>query len=176
MTSLVQVPDMKINRKILAAGCIAQFMFYGSTVSAVEIYKWAGPGGVTHYAESPPDSDLASLEVLNVVVVESSSPAIADYQSVLDVASSIEASRLKRERARLEREKLVLQARQQRLAQQQYYDNTSGANVYYLPYSRGRHHYKPDPHNYGRHPVPAPHNNGGQSHNGSAPGRVNLSR
>lgn len=168
---------MKLIRKILVAGCIAQFALYGGTVSGVEVYKWAGPDGVTHYSESPPESDLAGLEMLNLAVAESASPTVADYQSVLDVASSIEASRLERERVRLEREKLALQDRQQRLAQQQYDERYTGTNVYYTPYSRYRHHRKPYPHSYGVTPAPAPHSNGGHSHSGgTASGRVNLSR
>jgi len=144
------------------------------TASGVQVYKWAGPDGVTHYAEAPPESNLASLEVLDVDTAEPALPAVADYQSVLDVANSIEASRLKRERARLERDKLLLQKRQQ-LAQKQYYESYAGSNVYYLPYSRYRHHKKPYPHQYGGSPG-TPHNNkGSQPHGGSASGRVNLS-
>jgi len=168
---------MKLNRKILAAGCVAQLALYGGTASGVEIYKWTGSDGVIQYAESPPESDLAGLEILDVVVAEPASPAVADYQSVLDVASSIEASRLERERVRLEREKLALKERQQRLAQQQYDESYAGRNVYYLPYSRYRHHRKPYSHPYGGHsPTPYSHGNGGQSHGGGASGRVTLSR
>ena len=166
---------MKRSRAILAAIFSALFALASGAASGVEVYKWAGPDGVTHYAEAPPESTLASLEVVNLIVTEPASPAVADYQSVLDVANSIQASRLERERVRIEREKLLLQERQlqqsQLFAQQRYYENYAGTNVYYLPYSRHQPHHKPYPHRYG-----TPHNNGGQPHRGSVPGRVTLSR
>jgi len=162
---------MKRSRTLLAAICSAPLVLVSTTAIGVEVYKWAGPDGVTHYAEAPPESALTSLEILNVAATGPASPTVADYQSVLDVANSIETSRLARERVRLEREKLLLQERRQ-LAQQPYNESYAGTNVYYLPYSRYPLHHKPRPHHYG-----TPHNNdGGQPHGGGTPGRVTLSR
>jgi len=170
---------MKRSKNSLAAVFVALSALVSVTAGGVDVYKWAGSDGVIHYAEEPPETGLASFEILDVVIAEPAPPVVADYQSVLDVANSIEASRLERERVRLEREKLLLQERQlqqsQLFAQQQYYGNYSGA---YLPYRRHRYPLKPYPHQYGRHPVPAPHSNGGQSSSRGvgAPGRVYLNR
>jgi len=156
-------------------------LWWGSAAHAAEIYKWTGADGVTHYAAAPPEADLAGLEVLEVTAATPAVTPVANYQTVLDVAGSIEASRLARERARLEREKLRLQER--RLAAQQAYreDRDTGDGVYYLPYYRYHRPYKPHgphrtlkpyPYRYGQLPSPAPHSNGSQS-----PGaRVYLSR
>jgi len=171
---------MKRSKNSLTAVFIALSALVSGTVGGVDVYKWAGPDGVTHYAEAPPEAGLASFEILDVVIAEPAPPVVADYQSVLDVANSIESSRLERERVRLEREKLRLQERQlqqsQLLAQQQYYGNYSGA--YYVPNRRYRYPLKPYPHQYGRHPMPTPHGNGGKSSSrgGGAPGRVYLNR
>jgi hypothetical protein len=171
---------MKRSRKTLAPICIALFALVGGRANGVEVYKWVSPAGVTHYAEQPPEFELASLEIMDVVAAEAVSPAVADYQSVLDVANSIEASRLERERVRLEREKLLLQERQlqqsQQLAEERYYGGYSGG--YYLPYRRYRHPVKPSPHKYGRNPVPTPHGKGGRSsyRGGTPPARVYLNR
>jgi hypothetical protein len=172
---------MKRIRELIAVVSFSLSAIVCGTASGVEVYKWTESDGVIHYAEAPPESGLASLEILDVVVAKPASPAVADYQSVLDVASSIEASRLERERVRLEREKLLLQKRQLKQSQllaEQYYDNRAGAGVYYMPYYRSRYPLKPYPHhNYGRHPVPTPYSNGGQPYTGrSAPGRVYLNR
>ena len=171
---------MKRSKNSLVAVFMALSALVSGTAGGVDVYKWAGSDGVTHYAEAPPETGLASFEILDVVIAEPAPPVVADYQSILDVANSIEASRLERERVRLEREKLRLQERQlqqsQLLAQQQYYGNYSG--VYYLPYRRHRYPLKPYPHQYGRHPVPTPHGSGGQStsRGGGVPGRVYLNR
>jgi len=159
---------------------IALPLWLGGAAHAAEIYKWSGADGVTHYAAAPPEADLAGLEVLEVAAAPAVAPA-ANYQALLDVAGSIEASRLARERVRLEREQLRLQER--RLAAQQAYreDQDAGEGVYYLPYYRYHRPYKPHgphrtlkpyPYRYGQLPSPAPHSNGGQS-----PGaRVHLNR
>lgn len=159
---------------------VALLLWPGGVVHAAEIYKWSGADGVTHYATAPPEADLAGLEVLEVTAATPAVSPAANYQAVLDVAGSIEASRLARERVRLEREKLRLQER--RLAAQQAYreDRDAGGGVYYLPYYRYHRPYqshgphrplKPYPYTYGQIPSPAPHSNGG-----SPPGRVNLNR
>ena len=170
---------MNRNRILLAIICIPLLVLLSARVSGAEVFKWVGPAGITHYAEAPPEADLASLEILDVVIAEPAQSVVADYQSVLAVASSIESSRLERERVRLEREKLSLQERQlqqsQLLAEEQYYGSYSGG--YYLPYRRYRHPVKPHPHKYGRNPVPTPYSNGGRSSSrGSTPGRVYLNR
>ena len=141
-----------------------------SAVCGSEVYKWVEDNGVTHYAEAPPETSLSSLEVLDIDVPEAGPPAIANYQSALDVANSIEASRLERERVRLERDKLLLQERQQRqseLAAEQRYDRDGTA--YYLP----RYRHRP---RHGRHPEPKPHRARNRPIRGDTQARANFKR
>jgi len=121
------------------------------TASGDQIYRWAGADGATHFSETPPDVDPASVEILEVVPGGRSSPPSRDYQSVLDVAKDIESSRLERERLRLENKRLLLQSRQLRqsaMIPQEYDDDYRGVRLYYSPYyryppkSHRRHHYR----------------------------------
>lgn len=138
-------------------------------VHAAAVYKWVDAEGVTWYSEKPPVTELASLEVTRIAIDTRSPEVAGNLQSVLDVADSIEASRLQRERARREKERLVLKQRQ--LQQQsafaaQPYNNTYG--VWYAPYYR--HSVNPYPPYYGRPPAPMPRPRG------TPPGRVTLGR
>ncbi len=159
---------MKPGRHLIAGMLPALLTLIAGAASGSEIYKWIESNGVTHYAETPPEASLSSLEILNVTAPGPALPAAVNYQSALDVANSIEASRLERERVRLEREKLLLQKRQlqqsQLAAQQKYYRD--GA-AYYLP--RYRYPYRPYPPRHRPHPAPTPHGDGGR------PGRDNHS-
>lgn len=165
---------MKRSGKPLAAVSIILFAFVSGGAGGVEVYKWVGFDGVTHYAETPPESDLAGLEVLDVVVAEPDSPVVADYRAVLAVANSIQAGRLERERVRLEKEKLLLQERQL----QQYDQSYTGTSVFYPRFRRHRYPLKPYPHQLGRNHPRNPHGNGDfpSSRGGTPPGRVNLKR
>ncbi|MFQ5643283.1 MAG: DUF4124 domain-containing protein [Thiogranum sp.] len=148
------------NPVVVSRGIVLLLLFSATANGAEIIYKWAGPDGVTHYAGEPPESALAGFEVLEVVAASPAPAAAANYRSVLDVASSIEASRLARERSRLEREKLLLQERRLAAQQQNYAADAGG--VYYLPYYRYHRPHRPRPPNQGNRPVPTPYNNGGQ--------------
>jgi len=68
----------------------------------VEIFKWVSPDGVTHFSEARPARVSGNVESLQIVAPEPASSAPQDYRSLLEVADSIEASRLERERLRLE--------------------------------------------------------------------------
>ena len=141
-------------------------MLFTVAASGDQIYRWAGADGATHFSETPPDVDLASVEILELVPGDRLPPPSRDYQSVLDVAKDIESSRLERERLRLEKKKLLLQSRQLHqsvMIPQEYDDDYGGVRLYYSPYYRyprkphRRHHYRrpvnPEPyssHRYGR--------------------------
>jgi hypothetical protein len=145
---------------------ISTALLFTVTASGDQIYRWAGADGATHFSETPPDVDLASVEILEVVPGGRLSPPSRDYQAVLDVAKDIESSRLERERLRLEKKKLLLQNRQLRqsaMIPQEYDDDYGGVRLYYSPYYRfppklhRRHYYRrpvnPGPyssHRYGR--------------------------
>ena len=145
---------------------IGAALLFTATASGEQIYRWLGADGATHFSETPPDVDPASVEILEVVPAGRLSPSSRDYQSVLDVAKDIEASRLERERLRLEKKKLLLQERQLQqsaMIPQEYDDDYGGVRLYYSPYYRyppkpyRRHYYRrpvnPEPyssHRYGR--------------------------
>jgi len=144
---------------------------------AADIYKWVGDDGVTHFSEVPPESGMASLEVLEVVPKEAAPADSKSYQSVLDVAKSIEDSRLERERLRLERDRLMLQKKQARQARDDidyddhrvYYPvyNRYPYRPYVRPYYRRHHGYPVSPYRYGHKPY------GGR---GSVPRAINPKR
>lgn len=138
-------------------------------VHAAAVYKWVDAEGVTWFSEEPPATELASIEVSRVAIDDYTPKVTGDLQSVLDVANSIEASRLERERARGEKERLMLKRRQLQQqsanAEQQY--NTSYGVWYAPPYYRPP--ARPHP-PYARPPVHTPRPGG------TPPGRVTLGR
>ena len=147
---------------------ISTALLFTLTASGEQIYRWVGADGATHFSETPPDVDPASVEILEVVPGGRLSPPSRGYQSVLDVAKDIESSRLERERLRLEKKKLLLQSRQLRQSEmipQEYDDDYRGVRLYYSPYYR----YPPKPHrrHFYRRPVnPEPYS----SHHYGRPG------
>ena len=105
-----------------------------------QIYRWTGADGATHFSETPPDADPASVEILEVVPVgPPTAPSSRDYRSALDVAKAIESSRLERERMRLEKKRLMLhnrQLQQSAMIAQEYDDDYTGVRLFYAPYYR----------------------------------------
>lgn len=79
---------------------------FSAVAGADEIYKWVTADGVTHFSESAPEAALASVEVIELEVAEPVQTTPRDYRSMLEVAKSIEASRLEREHLRLEKRQL----------------------------------------------------------------------
>ncbi|WP_158675324.1 DUF4124 domain-containing protein [Thiohalobacter thiocyanaticus] len=81
-------------------------------LAAAPIYKWEGTDGSTYYSETPPaphaDVDYEVIELSPEA--PSQPPAAGGYRAVLDVADSLQAARLERERLRLERERTALEA------------------------------------------------------------------
>ena len=157
---------MTLSTRPLSIVFFSAAVLFTATTSGDQIYRWVGADGATHFSETPPDVDPASVEILEVVPAGRLSPPSRDYQSVLDVAKDIEASRLERERLRLEKKKLLLQERQLRqsaMIPQEYDDDYRGVRLYYSPYYRyppkqphRRHYYRrpvnPEPyssHRYG---------------------------
>jgi len=131
----------------VAWGLFAGFLIFSGTSIGGEVYKWVDTDGGTHYSEMPPESDLASVELLELEVVEPAPPVSASYQSILEVANSLEASRLERERLRLEKTRLRQreeEARRPNLVQNEVYGGPFVARYYYPP--RVRHYRK---HDYG---------------------------
>lgn len=124
-------------------GLFAGFILLSGAVSGSEVYKWVAVDGTTHYSEVRPESDLATVELLEITATDPLQPVSRSYQSLLDVANSIEASRLERERLRLEKRKLRLQEEQvrQRDLAQTSADKTYVAGGYYYP-RYFRHHRK----------------------------------
>jgi hypothetical protein len=125
--------------------------------SAREVYKWVDQYGATHYAETLPESDVASLEVLDVSVEEAPPEAEPGaYRSTLEMADRMRADRLERERLRLEREKLRLQQLEAESMNQRF-NSTPPPASYYVPYYRyPRRPFARPPH-YGKYPdYPSP--------------------
>lgn len=130
---------MTLSIRPLSIAFFSAAVLFTATTSSDQIYRWVGADGATHFSETPPDVDPASVEILEVVTAGRLSPPSRDYQSVLDVAKDIEASRLERERLRFEKKKLLLQSRQLRqsaMIPQQYDDDYRGVRLYYSPYYR----------------------------------------
>lgn len=120
---------------------------------AREIYKWVDERGATHYGETLPDSDVASLEILDVTVVQvplEASPR--DFRLTLELANRMQADRLERERLLLAKAKLRLQQLEAELEERRIND-TPPPIPYYGPY------YRPY-FAYPRAPYPAPPNHG----------------
>lgn len=118
--------------------------------SAGDIYKWQDHEGIVHYSELPPALELSSVEVLTVKPAGTVTPAPESYHSALELANSLQAGRLEREKLRLERARLAQEERRARLDADRYY-GTSQTRYYfggYIPYRShpGRpHHGKPHP-------------------------------
>lgn len=129
-------------------------------VTAAEIYKWVGSDGLTHYSETLPASELASVEVLDIATKSPSTVTSRKVQSMLDVARSLETSRLERERQRLEQRKISTQNAQppgSNAATNTDYPSFFGYPYpypywHYAPYR----HYPPVPRPYARHGHPPP--------------------
>lgn len=113
----------------LSVPALALAFCCAAPVEAREIYKWVSKDGTTHYGESLPETDVAGVEVLQVVPAETVKSA-QDYRSTLELADSLQAARLARERLRLERERLRLE--RNRLQEEQERWNES-AEPYYIP-------------------------------------------
>lgn len=130
----------------VAIGCLP----VAQIASARDVYKWSGNDGSTYYGEQPPSGNMASLEVLQVngapppvqSPVDADSAAVA-YQQALEMAGRLQADRLAREQAHLEREALRLRKRETRLREQQQWRDANPSVSYYIPYYR-----KPSPHRY----------------------------
>jgi len=120
---------------------LAGFMLCSGAAGGSDVYKWVAADGATHYSDAPPATDLASVEILEMAVATPARPAARNYQSVLDVANSIEASRLERERLRLEKKQLRLQEAQARQSIPARNDVDRVVGYYYLPgFHHGRKH------------------------------------
>ena len=123
-----------------------------SGASARDIYTWQDRKGTTHFSEIPPPMGFSSFEVLEVRLAEPVSRVGQDYRSALELANSLQAARLEREKLRLERDKLLHEERRARLEAERYYDTYQTRYFYggYYPY--GAH---PRPPHYGKpHPRP----------------------
>lgn len=126
-------------------GCLAV-----TTANAQEIYKWVDASGETHYSEVPPETSLSGLEVLEVTGPAAESRPAPDYERALEVANSMQADRLERERLRLEKRKLEQLARQAELDARRY-DEAYRSQAYVWPYyGYGYGHYPRPP--YGKPP------------------------
>lgn len=120
--------------------------------AAAQIYKWVSGDGTTHYGESLPDGEVASFEVLDVTpATPRPRPETNDYRSTLDMAASLQADRLARERVRLEKEKLRQEERRARDEAQRYKD-TYASPSYLVPYYRYPYRSYPRPPRHGKHP------------------------
>ncbi len=116
-----------------------------TSAAAEEIYKWVDEHGATHYGETLPQGEVASVEILEVTPVATPTQAAPwDYRSTLDIANRMQADRMERERLRLEREKLRQQQRDAEFEQQRFYDIPPPA-AYSVPY-----------YGYPRRPYPRP--------------------
>lgn len=122
----------------------AVFSWLPVALAAAPIYKWAGPDGVTHYSETPPAAPTGvNYEVLELSPSQSSTQRrdTADYRSVLEVADSLQAARLERERLRLERQRALAEVREARQETQQQRDEPR----YLAPWFFQPHRLRPHP-------------------------------
>ncbi|MCO6412298.1 MAG: DUF4124 domain-containing protein [Thiogranum sp.] len=117
----------------LAAGLGTVIAQFGALANADEIYRWVTPDGVTHFSESAPEAELASVEVFDLEVAEPVQTAPRDYRSMLEVANSIEAGRLERERLRLEQRRLDREQRAAEISTAEDYA-APAARIYYPLY------------------------------------------
>ena len=145
-----------------------------------EIYKWVDEHGATHYGETLPRGDVASVEILEVMPAATAAQAAPwDYRSTLDIANRMQADRLERERLRLEREKLRQQQREAEFEQQRL-DDTSPPEAYAVPYYGYPRRPYPRPPYYGKYPGYPPPSYGqrppGRYRGPDVPKRVYLDR
>jgi hypothetical protein len=124
---------------------VINVLVFGMPATAGEVYKWVDADGITHFGESPPASAAGEVEVIEMAVIEPVTQPTRDYQSTLDVAKSIEESRLERERLRLEQRKLDADSRRR---QPGAYSEQGTTRYYYPPYYG--HPRKYPPHHYRR--------------------------
>ena len=89
-------------------------------VAGQDIYKWQDAQGTTHYSEVPPPVEFSSFEVVDVPAAPGNEYAAGDYRAALEMANSLQAGRLQREKLRLEQERLARQEQQARLEAQRY--------------------------------------------------------
>lgn len=110
-----------------AALCIASLLYAGTSVAADNIYKWQDEKGVTHYSQSPPESNAA------VEKVKTSIKASSDQAQELEQLKQSREKEMKRMKeaankpATAERkkdEKSFDEARAERCAQNQKNLNT----------------------------------------------------
>lgn len=103
------------NRKLLKLmTVICSLGAAGAT--AEPVYTWRDADGGMHYSDTPPPAQV-DYQTLELSPPPPPQPAAAgDYRAVLDVAERLQASRLERERLRLEREQAAVEALQTRQA------------------------------------------------------------
>jgi len=96
---------MQIQLLLPALGCGA--LLVASCVGATDIFKCVGGDGQLYYSDA--DVDYRACEQVMLPPPPQSADAVPDYRAALEVAREIEASRLRREQARREQQKLLIE-------------------------------------------------------------------
>ncbi|MEN8129326.1 MAG: DUF4124 domain-containing protein [Pseudomonadota bacterium] len=136
------------------------FTIFMKESAALEVFKWTDRQGVTHYSSKPPPGLASTAEILYITPSVRSGADQPDesvnYAKWLEMAKVLEQSRLTRERLRLEKARLLMEAAGQQTAPQ---DTTPVVEYrtrsyplfyhryrrhYAKPHHKGHSHYKPD--------------------------------
>jgi len=112
-------------------------VFTNPAAAIEEVYKWIDKEGITHYGQTPPVTQPASIEKVILAKHNPEPVEQANLQQTLDVAKQLETSRLERARFRLERKKAHTEKLKALQAQQTAYNESRryyGYSSYYPPY------------------------------------------
>lgn len=135
-----------------------------TTVSAEQAYTWTDSKGVTHFSESLPADAAEQVERVDLSPAPvTPTPPPNRYRSISNLATRMQADRLKREQQR-EKRRQIEADRQQERTQSGYEEQDDSSSHYfyypnpygYRPYPRRHHrHYDDDPRHH-RYPPPRP--------------------
>ncbi len=81
---------------------------------SAEIFKWTGSDGIVHYSESAPESASVKVSELDFASIQFMTVSFPGYKNALEVAQSLENSRLDREKLRATKRKLRKEKRTER--------------------------------------------------------------
>ena len=81
---------------------------------SAEIFKWTGSDGIVHYSENAPESASGKISELDLASIQFMTVSFAGYKNALEVAQSLENSRLDREKLRATKRKLRKEKRAER--------------------------------------------------------------
>ena len=124
---------------------------------SAEIFKWTDSDGIVHYSESAPESASGKVGELDLASIQFMTVSFPGYKRALEVAQSLENSRLEREKLRATKRKLRKEKRTERDYSTDRNTRTEARHNIFYPLSPNINHNFPHPigqHDFHKHHPP----------------------